>query len=66
MIFRRLQDLSGAIILGGLFQAGCSFCVGWRPAEGGGGAGGVNLCFSEFFGSIGEILILGAGMGAGL
>ena len=32
----------------------------------GGGAGGVNLCFSEFFGSIGEILILGAGMGAGL
>ena len=33
---------------------------------GGGARGGVNLCFSEFFGSIGEILILGAGMGAGL
>ena len=52
----------GAAVLAGVFWAVCCFSVGWRHA---GGGGSISI-FREFFASAGKILILGAGLGAGL
>ena len=54
---------AGAAVLAGVFRAGCSFSVGWRP-RGWGGAW-ISIC-REFFAGIGKVLILGAGLSAGL
>ena len=51
----------GAAVLAGVFWAACCFSVGWRHA----GRGSISI-FREFFASVGGILILGAGLGAGL
>ena len=52
----------GAAILAGASRASCGFSVGWHLAGGGGGSISI---FQEFFASIGGILILRAGLGAG-
>ena len=52
----------GAAVLAGVFWAACCFSVGWHHA---GGGGSISI-FREFFASVGKILILGAGLGAGL